>query len=53
MPCLLGVDGYQMFGLNQDVVVYLIEKLPGARNCFDYKFKYHSYSKEEKDVVSK
>ena len=46
-----GVNGLKMFGLNHDVIVYLIEQLNGANKCRKYRFKYHKPGGEPEDEV--
>lgn len=39
----VGLDPVQLFGVNYNSVVYLLEQLYGAQNCRNYNFKYHHY----------
>lgn len=48
-----GVNGLNMFGLNHDAVVYLVEQLFGVQNCRNYKFQFHNYELAELEEVSK
>uniref|UniRef100_A0A5K3EYC8 SET domain-containing protein n=1 Tax=Mesocestoides corti TaxID=53468 RepID=A0A5K3EYC8_MESCO len=37
------IDGWSQFGLNHRHVVFLLEQLPGAFNCYRYRFRYHQH----------
>nr|KAI8747326.1 histone-lysine N-methyltransferase 2A isoform X1 [Biomphalaria glabrata] len=46
-----GISGCNMFGLDHDAVVYLIEQLYGAVYCHrNYKFKFHKYDLDQADA---
>ncbi|XP_026138129.1 histone-lysine N-methyltransferase 2A isoform X2 [Carassius auratus] len=43
-----GVNGLKMLGVVHDAVVFLLEQLYGARNCRNYRFRFHK-PEESKD----
>ncbi|CAL1545426.1 unnamed protein product [Lymnaea stagnalis] len=46
-----GISGRNMFGVDHDAVVYLIEQLYGAVHCHrNYKFKFHKYDLDQADA---
>ncbi|XP_002740398.1 histone-lysine N-methyltransferase 2B-like, partial [Saccoglossus kowalevskii] len=49
-----GIDGIKMIGVTHDALVYLIEQLRGAKNCQNYRFKYHRHNiqHDEEPVVN-
>ncbi|XP_072048642.1 uncharacterized protein [Amphiura filiformis] len=46
-----GINPLKILGVNHAALVFLIEQLYGAKNCQDYKFKYHQYYDAELDEV--
>ncbi|VDI41524.1 histone-lysine N-methyltransferase MLL1 [Mytilus galloprovincialis] len=49
------VHGVNMFGVNHNAVLYLLEQLYGAQLCRNYKFRYQQYTvteDEEEPVVN-
>ena len=47
----LGIHGVNMFGVNHNAVVYLLEQLYGAQLCRNYKFRYQQYTRKEEEEV--
>ena len=45
-----GLNGRQMFGLQDDSVTYLLEQLAGAEQCRKYDFRFHRYAPSEEGV---
>lgn len=35
------ISGLQMFGITHKAVQYLLEQMPGARQCKNFNFRYH------------
>lgn len=46
-----GVHGVNMFGVNHNAVLYLLEQLYGAQLCRNYKFRYQQYTVTEDEEV--
>ncbi|XP_072166012.1 uncharacterized protein [Diadema setosum] len=38
-----GVNGMKMLGITHEAVIFLLEQLYGARNCRNYKFRFHKH----------
>ena len=48
---LPGINPLKMLGVSHDALMFLIEQLYGAKNCHEYKFRYHQYYDAEFDEV--
>ncbi|XP_067123059.1 histone-lysine N-methyltransferase 2A isoform X2 [Centruroides vittatus] len=45
-----GIDGLSVMGLTNNAVRYLLEQLPGAKNCVNYNFLFHPPHPEEEEL---
>ncbi len=48
---IAGINPLKILGMSHDALVFLIEQLYGAKNCHEYKFKYHQYYDAELEEV--
>ncbi|XP_042900948.1 histone-lysine N-methyltransferase 2B isoform X1 [Parasteatoda tepidariorum] len=44
------INGFHLMGLDNSALLYLLEQLPGAKQCPDYEFLFHRPTKDQFEV---